>query len=126
MPTDGGDEEHLPAAEADALTEPSREPEERPVTSAADEIPRPTRPFRAWGAAQERPAPSLWERISGWFGGKGKGGSSQSSTFDERPAPSDLESRTPAVGRSSFDDLDAPWNDDPFPVAERRSSRPSA
>ena len=49
VPTDGGDEEHLPAAEADALTEPSREPEERPATSAADEIPRPTRPFRAWG-----------------------------------------------------------------------------
>ena len=94
-------------------------------SESEDEIPRQTRRFRAWGAAHE-PEPSLWERFAGWL----------RSLFSRKPARDTRADETfvaearPVVGlgtpRTSFDDLDAPWNEDPYPVQERRSSRPSS
>ena len=42
---------------------------EQPVETeqSADPVPRHTRPFRAWGAAHEPEAPSLWARFVGWL-----------------------------------------------------------
>jgi type IV/VI secretion system ImpK/VasF family protein len=42
-----------------------------PFTDEADdvEIPRHTKPFRAWGAAHEDEAPSIWQRFKAWLSG---------------------------------------------------------
>jgi type IV/VI secretion system ImpK/VasF family protein len=121
MPIEGSDGE---ATSVGMHDEPSATVEH---ADEQDEIPRHTKPFRAWGAAQE--APSVGERFSGWLSG----------LFSrKKPAPSDsgeishestdeiaAYSATPSGMRASFDDLEAPWPDDAV-AEEKRSRRPSS
>lgn len=104
------------------MDEPHRDAEE------SDEIPRHTKPFRAWGAAQERASgPSVWERFTAWLGGLFSRSAKKEDASAVPPNWGDFGSShtEEARARTSFDDLDAPWAD-PFPPhEERRSRRPS-
>jgi len=61
---DHGDSAFLPDDEQEMTGE--QDPFGEPMD--ADEIPRNTRPFRAWGAAHEDRGPTLWERFKAWLG----------------------------------------------------------
>jgi type IV/VI secretion system ImpK/VasF family protein len=67
--------------------------------SLAEEIPRHTRPFRAWGAAQEREAgPSLWARFVGWLRGlfSRKDDDEEEFDFDAEP-PAEIETASEII-----------------------------
>ena len=67
------------------------------------EIPRHTKPFRAWGAAHEEAGPSLWARFTAWLG----------RLF--RRTPKSVEDEAD-VGGSSVDLESAPLTEEPLDV----------
>src|SRR6266850_6122389 len=75
MPADPSEDEQAASSARDTqLEEPTPELGEgvRLLDPSLDdiEIPRPSRPFRAWTAAHGyRDEPSLWERFRGWLAG---------------------------------------------------------
>src|ERR1041385_4072630 len=66
------EEQHAALAnDGDASDLSAHAEEERdPFADSEDDEARPrhTRPFRAWGAAHEEVAPSVWERFKAWLG----------------------------------------------------------
>lgn len=97
-----------------------------PRASEERESVRPSRRFRAWGDAHERDrAPSVWDRFTTWL--RSLFSRDREHAVERALAAVNHEPVriAPGAPRTSFDDLDAPWTEDPYPVAERRSSRPS-